>query len=156
MISSSHKSSFGFTLMELLIVLILLSLTLGTVIPRIGAGWGRLEERQFLQEYVRTLRSARLRAMNSGKIVSFRIRSAERVYGLDDPPDRPIPENADIYADDLEQDPETNDYLILFHTDGSHSAKGEMEIVFDKERSYLISIHPLFGNVQWARKDSSG
>lgn len=155
MMPSLSKDCSGFTLMELMVVLILIALTAGLMLPRMGAGWKRMEEREFLQEYVQTLRRARLQAMNSGKVVSFRIRSSERLFGLESPPEKPIPENVDIYADHLEQDPETNDFLVLFYPDGSHSSVGEMEVVFDKRNAFRISIHPLFGTVQWTSKEDS-
>ena len=146
----------GFTLMELLVVLILASLTAGLVIPRVGAGWSRLEERDFLQDYVNTIKRARLRAMSSGKTTAFRINGSQRTYGMESPPEKPIPETVDIYADDLDTDPETGDFLVRFHPDGSHSASGEMEVVFNKERFYAVSIHPLFGNVEWSAKGEAG
>ena len=148
--ASSSGYSPGFSLMELMVVLIILSLTIGMVIPRIGAGWRNMEDREFIQEFVRTLKRARLIAMNSGEIIAFRIRGTERLYDLQDPPRKPIPTNVDVYADKLQVDPETQDHLILFYPDGSLIGN-DVEIVFDHQRSFLISINPLFGTVHWAR-----
>lgn len=142
----------GFTLIELMLVMIILTLTIGMVVPRIGAGWKSMEDREFLQEFVQTLRRARLQAMNTGEIVAFRIRGSERLYDLKVPPEKPIPKNVDIYADNLERDPRTADRLILFYPDGS-LVGNDMEIVFDKTRNFRISIHPLFGIVQLAKAD---
>lgn len=138
----------GFTLFEVMIVLLILSVTAGLVIPRIGAGWKRMEDREFLQDFTQTLKWGRLRAMNSGQMVVFRINGRERVYDIDLPPQRPIPPNVDIYADQLEQDPETLDHVILFYPDGSLSG-GDMEITFDKERAFHISIHPILGTIEY-------
>lgn len=107
-----------------------------------------MEDREFLLEFVQTLRRARLVAMNSGEVTAFRIRSVERLYDIELPPRKPIPENVDVYADNLERDPETNDYLVLFYPDGS-LVGDDVEVVFDKERAFRISIHPLFGTVRW-------
>jgi general secretion pathway protein H len=149
---SSSAHSHGFTLMELMVVMIILSITMGLVIPRIGAGWRNIEDRDFLQEFVTTLKRARLIAMNSGGIVAFRIRGTERLYDLQLPPTKPIPANVDIYADNLPTDPETQDHMILFYPDGS-LVGNDVEIVFDHQRSFLISIHPLFGSVHWSRAE---
>ena len=108
-----------------------------------------MEDREFLLDFVQTLRRARLVAMNSGEVTAFRIRSGERLYDLELPPKRPIPENADIYADKLQRDPDTGDYLVLFYPDGS-LVGNDMELVFDKVRSFRISIHPIFGTVRWS------
>jgi prepilin-type N-terminal cleavage/methylation domain-containing protein len=144
--NSSHQRSEGFTLIELIVVLVILALTSGIVLPRVGASWKRLEDREFLQEFVQTLKRARLRAMNSGGIVAFRIRGSERTYDLVLPPGKPIPPNVDIDADSLETDPETRDSLILFFPDGSMSGS-DLEITFDQSRTFHIAINPLFGTV---------
>jgi len=144
--NSSHQRSEGFTLIELIVVLVILALTSGIVLPRVGASWKRLEDREFLQEFVQTLKRARLRAMNSGGIVAFRIRGSERTYDLVLPPGKPIPPNVDIDADSLETDPETRDSLILFFPDGSMSGS-DLEITFDQARTFHIAINPLFGTV---------
>ncbi len=150
---ASLKRSSGFTLMELMLVLIILTLTIGLIIPRIGAGWKRMEDRDLLQEITQTLKRGRLRAMNSGEIIVFRIRGSEKLFGLELPPAHPIPENVDVFADHLEQDPETGDHVILFYPDGSISGS-DLEVVFDQQRSFRIAIHPLFGTVKLSRSES--
>jgi general secretion pathway protein H len=151
--SSSHQSAGGFTLIELIVVLVILGLTIGMVLPRVGASWKRMEDREFLQEFVQTLKRARLRAMNSGSIVAFRIRGSERTYDLTLPPRKPIPPNVDIDADFLETDPETKDNLILFFPDGSMSGS-DLEIVFDQARTFHLAINPLFGTVHVNKVES--
>jgi len=150
--SSRSNRSYGFTLIELMVVLVILTISLGLIIPRVGAGWRRLEDRDFLQEFVNTLRSGRLFAMNSGEVVIFRIRSSERVYGLGEP-DKPIPTTVDIFADRLEVDPETKDSLIIFFPDGSLSGSN-LEVVFDQVRTYRVSINPIFGAIQCSRVEA--
>jgi general secretion pathway protein H len=146
------SKSKGFTLIEVILVLIILSFTVALILPRVGAGWRRMEDREFLQEFVQTLKRSRLHAMNSGQIVTFRIRGSERLYDMEFPPQRPIPDNVDIYADHLETDPETMDHIIQFYPDGSLSGS-DLELSFDHDRTFRILIHPLFGSVQVARVD---
>ncbi len=137
----------GFTLMELMIVLIIASLTVALVLPRVGAGWKRMEDREFLQEFVETIKRARLRAMSSGRITAFRINGAERLYDLAVPLSRPIPPNVDIYSDRLEQDTDTGDHMMIFYPDGSLIGS-DVEITFDRQRTFRISIHPILGTVR--------
>lgn len=144
-------SAHGFTLMELIIVLIIMSITAALIIPRVSAGWRRLEDREFLQEFTLTLKAGRLSAMNTGEVTIFRIRGSERVFGLGEP-QKPIPENVDVFADHLEIDPETKDSLVIFFPDGSLSGS-DMEVVFDKVRTYRVSINPLFGSIQCYKVD---
>ncbi len=150
---SYRRSSDGFTLIELVVVLVILGLTIGLVLPRVGASWKKMEDREFLQEFVQTLKRARLRAMNSGGIVAFRIRGSERVYDLALPPRKPIPDNVDIDANFLETDPETKDSLILFFPDGSMSGS-DLEITFDQDRTFHLAINPLFGTVHVYKVES--
>ena len=147
-----RSSTSGFTLMEMIIVLIIMGITTGLIIPRMGAGWKRLEDRDFLQEFVNTLKTGRLFAMNSGEVVIFRIRGSERAYGLNEP-NKLIPANVDVFADHLESDPRTKDNLIIFFPDGSLSGTN-MEVVFDQVRTYRIAINPLFGSIQCSRVES--
>jgi general secretion pathway protein H len=150
---SCQRSSDGFTLIELVVVLVILGLTIGLVLPRVGASWKRMEDREFLQEFVQTLKSARLRAMNSGGIVAFRIRGSERVFDVALPPRKPIPDNVDIDANFLEMDPETKDNLILFFPDGSMSGS-DLEITFDQDHTFHLAINPLFGTVHVYKVES--
>lgn len=139
--------------MELMIVMIIITITIGVLLPRIGAGWRNMEDREFLQDFTQTLRRARLQAMNTGEVTVFRIRGSTRLYDLKAPPEKPIPKNVDIYADDLEQDPKTADRLLLFFPDGSLIGN-DVEIVFDKVRTFRISIHPLFGTIRLSQVES--
>ena len=142
--------SAGFTMIELMVVLLIISITAGLVLPRVGANWKKLEDREFLQEFVETLKRARLLAMNSGQVVLFRINGADRVYDFADPPRRPIPVNAEINAQHLEKEPGTGDFLVTFFPDGS-MVGSDIEVVFDQQRAFRIFINPLFGNVQVAK-----
>lgn len=112
-----------------------------------------MEDREFLQEFTQTLRSARLIAMNSGEVVVFRLRGNERTYGIRLPPEKSVPVNVDIFADNLERDPRTNDNVVLFYPDGSFSGR-DIQVVFDQQRSFFISVHPITGAIHLSRKET--
>ena len=88
--------------------------------------------------------------MNGGHPVAFRLNGATRVYGFDNPPRQPIPLNVEVFSEHLQQDPDTGDFLVVFHPDGS-LVGNDFEVTFDHERTYRVSIHPLFGTVALAR-----
>ena len=140
----------GFTMIELMVVLTIISITVALVLPRVGSSWKRMEDREFLQEFVETIKRARLSAMNSGHMVLFRINGAERVYDLVNPPRRPIPINAEINAEHLEREPGSGDFLVTFFPDGSMLGS-TLEVVFDQQRVFRIYINPLFGDVRVAK-----
>ncbi len=145
----------GFTLLELIVVLSIAAMAFALVLPKVGAGWKRMNERQFLQTLVQTLRSARLRAMNTGKVVMFRIDSRKRVYGLDDELVNRIPENVGLFAERLQEDPENGGYRTVFFPDGSQ-LEVEFQVVFDQLRSFYVKVHPLLGAVLLDERQGSG
>jgi general secretion pathway protein H len=147
----SETSVSGFTLIEMIVVLAVISLTMAAVVPRIGTNWKQVEDKEFLREFTETLKRSRLWAMNSGHPVAFRLNGNTRVYGFENPPANPIPLNVEVFSEHLQQDKKTGDFLIIFHPDGS-LVGNDVEVIFDHERKYRISIHPLFGTVVLARR----
>jgi general secretion pathway protein H len=143
----------GFSLFELVLVLIIVSLTAALVTVRMGAGWKRTGEREFLSDMVLTLKRARLRALSTGEVAFFRIRGEARRYGIELPPRQSIPENVDIYSDKLERDEDTGDRLLVFYPDGS-VADNDLKIVFDRERAYHILVHPITGLIRLTKAGS--
>lgn len=144
-------SKRGFTLMELIIVLAIAGLAVGLLVPRVGAGWNKMRDREFLSGFAGDMRSARLEAIRTGGTVFFRINGAEKLYGYETPIGKNIPGNVDIFAEGLEQDRDTGDFLVTFHGDGS--VKGSsMDVVFDGERYYEIFVDPLAGSIGVLRR----
>lgn len=141
-------------MMELLVVLLIGSLAVGLLGPRIGAGYSRMQDRTFLGDFVREIKHGRLRAMETGSIVEFRLRGAERVFGNTLPLTRKIPENVDIFVDDIREDEETGDSIIICWPDGGVD-EVELDIIFDDDRKYVLSTDPVLGFVSVARDTES-
>ena len=139
----------GFTLLELIVVLLIISVTLALVAPRVFSNWKQIEDRDFLQKFTETIKRSRLFAMNCGHPVAFRLNGAARLYGFQDP--QPIPLNVEIFSENLQKDPESGDFVIIFHPDGSFEGN-DLEVTCDHERTYHIYINPLFGTVSLERK----
>ncbi|MGC9196728.1 MAG: GspH/FimT family pseudopilin [Syntrophobacteraceae bacterium] len=137
----------GFTLLELLVVMIIISVVLAITIPMLGSNWKRMQDGDFLQKFTQALQRSRTYAMNSGVPVTFRLNGTSRVYGSTNPPQNPIPLNVEIRANDLEQDPDTGDFIITFYPDGS-LVGDDVELIFDNVRIYEVHINALFGTVK--------
>lgn len=135
---------------KMIVVLAIIAVTTAVVVPRVGSNWKQFEDSDFLQQFTESIQRSRLFAMNCGRPIAFRLNGAERIFGSDNPPRQPIPLNAEIFSDNLEMEPETGDFLIIFHPDGS-LVGNDLEVVFDHERTYHIYIHPLFGTVSLER-----
>jgi type II secretory pathway pseudopilin PulG len=142
----------GFTLLEMIVVLIVIVVTMAVVVPRVGSNWKQVEDKDFLREFTESIKRSRLWAMNSGHPVAFRLNGVTRVYGFENPPVKPIPFNVEVFSEHLQQDQRTGDFLITFYPDGS-LVGNDVQVIFDHERRYRISIHPLFGTVVPARRE---
>ncbi|HAA02151.1 MAG TPA: hypothetical protein DCZ69_05135 [Syntrophobacteraceae bacterium] len=148
------QAANGFTLLELVLVMLLMGLSIGLILPRMGAGVKRMEEREFLQDLVQTLKRAHIRAMSSGQTAVFRIRGSSRRFGLERPPTHLIPDNVDIYSDILEEDPETGDRVVFFYSDGSVS-DNDLKVVFNKQHTFFVFIHPISATIRVVERKSS-
>jgi prepilin-type N-terminal cleavage/methylation domain-containing protein len=144
------SSAAGFTLLELIVVLVIVAISIAVVVPRVGSNWQKIEDSAFLQEFTETIKRARLFAMNCGHPIAFRLNGTARVYGFENPPRNPIPLNAEVRSENLQKEQETGDFLIVYHPDGS-LVGNDFEVIFDEGRTYHISIHPLFGTVSLQR-----
>ncbi len=140
----------GFTLVEMIVVLVIISVTIALVAPRVGSNWKQIEDRDFLQQFTESIQRSRLFAMNCGRPIAFRLNGTTRVYGFENPPRHSIPLDAEIFSENLQQEPETGDFLIIFYPDGS-LVGNDFEVVFDHVRTYHVYIHPLFGTLSMER-----
>ncbi len=145
-----RKRESGFTLIEMIVVLLIIASTIALVFPRMGSSWKRIEDSDFLQEFTETIKRARLLAISSGRPAAFRINGHSRVFDLANPPRRPIPLNVEIFSERLEKEPGTGDFLITFYPDGSLTGD-DIDVVFDHERTFRVALHPLFGTVSVSR-----
>ncbi len=127
----------GFTLIELLVVMLILGLvaTLSGILVIRGVKENRPVD--FERKFVRTLRMARLTAINKGEPVPFVIDANTRSFRIDDEKGVSIPEEAEIKGDGLLEGKE-GESVILFYPDGS-SSSAELTLVWG-DRSWRISV----------------
>ena len=150
-VNNERIAARGFTLLEMIVVLAIIAVTVAVVVPKVGSNWKQIEDSDFLQQFTEAIKRSRLISMNRGRPVAFRLNGAARIFGFENPPRQAIPLNVEIFSDNLEKDPETGDFLVVFHPDGSF-AGNDFEVTFDHERTYHVYIHPLFGSVSVERK----
>jgi general secretion pathway protein H len=153
---------YGFTLLELLIVLLIMGIAAGITGVIISKSSGGLETRKAAQEVSASLRFARSRAISEKKKYYFVVNNVSRTYGLYN---RSFDGNYDLehlkLLKRLPQDlwqvkfnetvPEL--FQIEFTPQGSSSG-GVIEIRDDRRR-YVISVNRLTGRVRIEKKDVS-
>jgi len=143
----------GFTLMELMVVIILMALALGMVVPRIGGGQRRMSEKKFIMTVVREINRARLKSMATMDETVFYINPENRTFGLDSEKGQKIPENVDVFSRGLEQT-DAGLFVLRFFPDGSCKPT-KLEITFNDNVQYFILVDPFFGVKEETRGNKS-
>ncbi len=136
----------GFTYIELTIVILILSLAVSIVVPRVGVSTRQMEEKNLVLKVQEILQKGRLRAMNGGKVSIITLDGEKKTIELDGEVFTKIPEDVDIYGDGFIKEGST--YIARCFPDGTISAK-RLEIVFQGRKKIFIEINPITGNLQW-------
>lgn len=150
----------GFTLLELMVVLVLASLMLSLVVPRFAAVLPGVELKSYTQKTAALLRQLRSQAMAESRLVALRVdteahalRLSNRTEPLDLPVDIELTLNDDgalalgneIVVPPTEGDPESGP-SIRFYPDGSSS--GGTVVLAGSGGRYEIDVDWLTGRVR--------
>lgn len=140
-----RPSEKAFTLVELTVVLLIVSLALALIVPRVVVGSRQMQERGFVISFQSLLEKARAKAMVSGRPTSVWIDSERRKitfgsYELS------VPEEVDIYGENLSKS--ERGYYLKFFPDGSSSGR-KLQIIFGESRNVFIVFNPLTGSIHW-------
>lgn len=152
---SGQRSPGGFTLIELIIVLIVLAVASGLVGILVNRGSGSFEMKSLSKHMATTLRYARSRAIAEKKMYLFIVPEDYRAYGVytDLPPDEdleevnpvssyPIPEEITVQFREQE-----GAGIIAFYPRGTSSG-GIIEITSEKGKQYFIHVNRITGRVK--------
>ncbi|MEJ5301347.1 MAG: type II secretion system protein [Thermodesulforhabdaceae bacterium] len=141
----TSRDQKAFTFVELIVVLLIISLAIAIVAPKIVVGSRQMQEREFVITVQSLLERARTRAMVSGYPTVIWLDGENRQLILK-PELVEIPRNVDIYGQGLT---ETGDgYYLTFFPDGTSSAH-KLEVVFDGSRRIFIELNPISGSIYW-------
>ncbi len=150
---SQHNSS-GFTLVEIIIVLIIIGIASGLAGIYIGRSSGRLELRTFAKEVSSTLRYARNHAVSEKQIYCFVINLDDGIYRLysdkkDEEGDliptisNPVPEEIAITLNE-----DTADFYQIEFFPHGNSSGGVIELTSIDGGALFITINKITGKVE--------
>jgi general secretion pathway protein H len=143
----AHQAQAGFTLLELMVVLALMTLMMGLVLPTLVRSWEREKNRATLRELTATLRTARSEAITRGFKVRLFLNLKSGRYRLEGSAREGTLTGVRLTDARLVwQDPEKSQGYIAFFGDGSSSG-GKLMLVEPSGRRYLLEVEPITGKV---------
>ena len=162
--SFSLQHSAGFTLIELIIVLMIIGISLGIVGIFVNQGASNLELKRFAKEMATTLKYARNRAISEKKVYSFVISESDGTYSLyaadisehneDDMSEsvmsRSVPEKLHIKFDERGEGALRIDFFP-----GGNSTGGVIDIRNQADRSLLVTVNRITGKVEISKNQNS-
>lgn len=136
----------GFTLIELIMVMLIVSLASSMVFVAVSSGMFASSEKKFAREFAATLSRAKTSSLGRGRIVSFLVDGENRRYGVDGGKWKEIPSTIQVAAEGLVEKKE-GVYAVVFYPDGSSSG-GDIDIEYDETgKKMRIHIGKLVGIV---------
>jgi len=163
--STSLHHSAGFTLIELIVVLMIMGISLGLVGMFVHQGASNLELKRVTKEIATTLRYARNQAVAEKKVYSFVIRESDGTYNLyaediagnnevDAPASvmsRTLPDKLKIKFDERGEGSLRIDFFP-----GGNSTGGLIDIRNQADRNLLVTVNRLTGKVEIIKNKNPG
>jgi len=137
-LKKNRKTSIsGFTLLEIIVVLVVMGMAGSVVFMNIGKSHKERENKDFLKQVVSLCKRARLRAISTGEKAVFQISSSERECMIEGDTDViSIPEELLVEGEGVVMVQE-DVYGVIFYPDGSTSGG---ELIFSVFGESLCSI----------------
>jgi general secretion pathway protein H len=140
------KNESGFTLLEVIIVLLLSLLILGLVTVSFFGLLSSAKLQATAREFSATLRQARDLAKIHGEEQGWAIDLDSREYGIEGRKVRKIPSNLGLkIVDSLNGEIQSGQYRLVFEPNGV--MEGATFQLTDKKKSFAIELDPLLGAV---------
>ena len=143
----ADRAQAGFTLLELMAVLALMTLVMGLALPSLVRSWEREKSRATLRELTAALRTARSKAVTRGRKVRLFLNLKTGRYRLEGSTREGTLTGMSLTDAGLVwQNPEKSQGYIVFFGDGSSSG-GKLALVDPTGRRYLLEVEPITGKV---------
>lgn len=138
----------GFTLVELLVVLLVLVLAIGVAAPRIGSGIDNAQLKQSARQFASALRHARGKALAEGADSTVTLDTRERHYRISGAERRyTLPEGVEVQLETARSELGADGVAaVRFFPDGTST--GAKVTLMNDSRTYIIQVNWLTGQVR--------
>lgn len=152
-----YRRIAAFTLLELLVVLLIVSLMSAMVLPRLAGSLDRLNSESVAKKIAAALRYARSQAVSERRTFSARFDFEKREMGIRNlksgngnsksEPTYRLPKGVQFAEAAPEERMEAGVFEIVFYP-GGNSSGGEVTVLDEKKRQYEISVDFITGSVR--------
>jgi prepilin-type N-terminal cleavage/methylation domain-containing protein len=148
------KDNFGFSLLELMLVLLLIGVSMVIVLPNIDKGLNDREVRVSALGLAAVARDLRSRALFDGVPQELVLNLPQNSYLVAQSREVQLPQDVKFVSVDGGQTVDRDIRRFYFFPNGS-SLGGEIVLAGEKSVSYLIRLEALTGKVEVSRGDKS-
>ncbi len=141
----SDEGVAGFTLVELMVVLILVGLLSSMVAVSVSSGLLKSKERRFVEDFTAYMKRARNSAIGSGRAVNFIIDGEKRKFGIEGRPLLDIPKEIEISAEGVVE-LRNGLFAVTFYPDGSSSG-GQIDLSWDIGRKDEFQVGMIWAGI---------
>jgi general secretion pathway protein H len=146
MVKDRLKDESGFTLLEVILVLMLSLLILGLVLVSFAGLLSSAKLQATVREFSSSLRQARDLAKIHGEQQGWTVNLDSREYGIEGRRVKKIPSNLDLkIVDSMNGEIQSGQYRLVFEP--NWSMEGATFQLSDKKRTFRIELDPLLGAV---------
>jgi general secretion pathway protein H len=143
---SVFNSESGFTLLEVIIVLLLSLLILGLVMISFSGLLASAKLQATVRDFSTTLRQARDLAKIHGEQQGWTLDLDSREYGIEGRKIRKIPSNLELkVVDSINGEIQSGQYRLVFEPNGG--MEGATFQLTDKKKVFIVELDPLMGTL---------
>ncbi len=135
----------GFTLVELLVVMVLVALISSLVFLSVASGLFKNEQRRFAEDFSADMKRCRNRAIGKGRAVEFLIDGSKRRFGIKGKKMKEIPSSVEVRGEGL-LEIEPGLHGLVFYPDASSSG-GEIELRWEGGRVDIFKVGVVFARI---------
>lgn len=144
--TKSIASSTGFTLLELIVVMLLITLILALSTAFLANTLPSSKFKAVVREMTATIRQASRLAQSEGKTQTIVINFDEGVYGIEGREKKEIPQGTNIKVlDTLSGEIFSGEYKLIFYDTGA--AEGGTLVFWNEKKMVNINLDPVMGAV---------